>query len=152
MKVARVADDLPETVGETLVLPLRQEELTVDVHRHVTGRVRISTVTTEREEHVDEELTGERVEVEHVPVGRIVDAIPPVRTEGDTTIIPVVEEVLVVERRLMLREEVHMRRIRTVSRHQETVVLRQQHAVETREEPDVAETGEKFSQPASVHS
>ena len=56
--------------------------------------------------------------------------------EGDTTIIPVVEEIVVVERRLVLKEEVRIRRVSTTEQHQETVVLREQEAVITREEAD----------------
>lgn len=35
---------------------------------------------------------------------------PEIRTEGDVTIVPVLEEVLVVEKRLVLKEELHIRR------------------------------------------
>ena len=45
---------------------------------------------------------------------------------------PVVEEVVVVERRLLLREEVHIRRVRKAEQHTETVQLRVQDAVVTR--------------------
>ena len=45
---------------------------------------------------------------------------------------PVVEEVVVVERKLLLREEVHIRRVRATKQHVETVQLRQQEAVVTR--------------------
>ena len=62
--------------------------------------------------------------------------MPPISHEGDITIIPVVEEMVVVERRLVLKEEVRVRRVSTKERHQETVVLRQQEAVITREDPD----------------
>jgi hypothetical protein len=47
-----------------------------------------------------------------------------------------VEEIVVVERRLVLKEEVRVRRVSTKAQHRETVVLRQQEAVVTREEPD----------------
>jgi stress response protein YsnF len=62
--------------------------------------------------------------------------VPPIRQEGDITIIPVVEEVVIVERRLVLKEEVRVRRLSTKEQHQETVVLRKQEAVVTRERPD----------------
>jgi hypothetical protein len=39
---------------------------------------------------------------------------------------------LVVERRLMLKEEIHIKRVRTTERHQEKVTLRSQEAVVTR--------------------
>ena len=58
-----------------------------------------------------------------------VEKPPPVRTEGDVLIVPVVEEV-VVERRLMLSEELHIRRERTseevdipVTRHSQRVLV-----------------------------
>ena len=96
--------------------------------------MQVSTVTREHERFVDEMLNHERVEIERVPIGRPVDAIPPVRQEGDTTIMSVVEETIVVERRLILKEEVRIRRLRASERHQETVVLRKQEAVITRVE------------------
>ena len=102
--------------------------------RKMHSTVRVATVTHEHEQLVDEALTHERVEIEHVPVGRAVDAVPPVREEGDTTIFPVMEEVVVVERRLVLKEEIRIRRLRSTERHQETVVLRTQDAVVTRTE------------------
>lgn len=92
------------------------------------------TVTHTRDRLIDEELAHERVEVERVPIGRMVTTAPPVREEGDTTIIPVVKEIVVVERRLMLTEEVRVRRVRVAVRHVETVPVREQEAVVTRVE------------------
>jgi len=57
--------------------------------------------------------------------------MPAVRDEGDTIVIPIVEEVLVIERRLLLKEEVRVRRVRSTERHQETVTLRHHEAVVT---------------------
>jgi len=96
----------------------------------------VALVTGTREQLIDEELTQVRVEIERVPIDRAVDVVPPIRQEGDITIIPVVEEIVVVERRLVLNEEVRVRRVSTKEQHRETVVLRQQDAVVTREEPD----------------
>ena len=124
---------MTETI-ETIALPLLAEELTVDRQRRDTARVQVHVRTTERSVQVDEALTQERVEVTRVPIGRMVERMPPVREEDGVTIIPVVEEVLVVERRLVLREEVHLRRYRTVEKHEETVVLRQQEASVERHE------------------
>jgi stress response protein YsnF len=93
-------------------------------------------VTGTREQLIDEELTQVRVEIDRVPIDRAVDVVPPIRQEGDITIIPVVEEIVVVERRLVVKEEVRVRRVSTKEQHQETVVLRQQEAVVTREGPD----------------
>ncbi len=86
-------------------LQLLAEELSVTKETLEAGRVRISTTTHEREALIDEDLARERIEIETVPIGRRIDAVPEMRQERDTTIIPVVGEVLVVERRLMLKEE-----------------------------------------------
>ena len=84
------------------------------------------------DETVEVDLNHDHVVVERVAVGRIVEAIPPVRQEGDVTILPVVEEEVVITRRLILTEEVHMRRVRTVTRHTETMALRKQTISVTR--------------------
>jgi stress response protein YsnF len=97
-----------------------------------TGKVEIARRTTERAETLHEELANERVEIKHVPIGRVIDRMPEIRQVGDTTIVPVVEEILVTEKRLVLKEEVHLQRVRTVRTHPETVMLREQQAVITR--------------------
>ena len=117
----------------TLTMPLLAEALVV-ARRRTHRTVRVTTVTHEHEQLVDEALTHERVEIERVPIGRTVEAVPPIREEGDMTIFPVVEEVVVVERRLVLEEEVRIRRLRSTERHQEVVTLRTQDAVITRTE------------------
>ena len=117
-------------------LQLFAEELSVAKETLETGRVRISTHTNEREAVVDEDLARERVEIETIPLGVQIDTVPEVRQEGDTTIIPVVEEQLVVKRRLMLKEEIRIRRVRSTEHHQEKVKLRYQEAVVTRQEDE----------------
>ena len=124
---------MTDTDPRALTLPLLAETLVV-ARRRMHSTVRVATVTHEHGHLVDEALTHERVEIEHVPVGRTVETVPPVREEGDTTIFPVVEEVVVVERRLVLKEEIRIRRLRSTERHQETVTLRTQDAVITRTE------------------
>jgi uncharacterized protein (TIGR02271 family) len=91
-----------------LVLPVIEETLAVDTRPVETGRVRIRKVVTEREELVDPPLLREEVVIERVPVNRVVEGPLPVRYEGDTMIISLLEEVLVVDTRLLLTEEVHI--------------------------------------------
>lgn len=119
--------------GQTLEL---KAETLVVTKRIVTGAtVQVSTVTREVEQAVDEQLDHELVDVERVPIGRIVEAVPEIREEDGVTIVPVVEEVVVVERRLVLKEEVRITRRRVQSRHVETASLRKQEAVVTRTSP-----------------
>lgn len=124
------------TVATTdAVLPLYAEEIAV-ARRNVERRVQVHVHTVTREHPVDELLTHERVEIERVAIGRPVDAIPADREEGDTTVIPVVEEVVVVHRQLVLREELRIRRVRVTEHHRETVSLRAQEAVVERFDPE----------------
>jgi uncharacterized protein (TIGR02271 family) len=111
------------------VLRLLQEEVSFDRERVETGRVRVRTVTREHEETVEVPLTKEYVEVERVPIGREIEAMPASRQEGDVTIVPVVEEIVVTRRKLVLKEEVHLRLVRTTEQHRESVVLRRHEAV-----------------------
>jgi uncharacterized protein (TIGR02271 family) len=110
------------------VIPLFEEELSVAKRVVDTARVQVSRTTHSYQQVVDELLQHEKVEVERITVDRPVDAIPPIRREGDVMIIPVVEEVLKVERHLVLKEEVHIRRVKQTERYQETVTLRRQEA------------------------
>jgi|HubBroStandDraft_4_1064222.scaffolds.fasta_scaffold81884_2 stress response protein YsnF len=121
---------------EDLHIPLHEEEVSLSRREIKKANVQVALVTGTREQLIDEELTHVRVEIERVPIDRTVEVAPPTRQEGDITIIPVVEEIVVVERRLVLKEEVRVRRVSTKEQHQETLVLRQQEAVVMREEPD----------------
>ena len=129
---------MPDQEQQTkdLRIPLHVEEISVSRRETKKANVQVALVTGTREQLIDEELTHVRVEIERVPIDQPVEAVPPIRQEGDITIIPVVEEVVIVERRLVLKEEVRVRRVSTKEQHQETVVLRQQEAVVTREGPD----------------
>jgi uncharacterized protein (TIGR02271 family) len=121
------------------VIPLLVEELSVAKRVVETARVRVSRVTHDHQQLVDELLNHEKVEVERVPVDRPVDAMPSIRQEGEVTIIPVVEEVLKVERCLVLKEEVHIRRVKTTERHQEQVTLRKQEVLVSRTQIEQSE-------------
>jgi stress response protein YsnF len=121
---------LPE--ADEMVLPLHTEEILVTRRRVEGDTVRVTTVTRQQERLVNETLTHERVEIERVPIGRVVDQVPPVREEGNTTIMSVIEEIIVIERRLILKEEVRLRRVRVTENHRETVMVREQDAVITR--------------------
>jgi uncharacterized protein (TIGR02271 family) len=107
-----------------LVLPVIQEALDVRTRRVETGRVRITKVIHEREELVDVPLVQEEVTIERRLINRVVEGPLPVRYEGDTMIISLLEEVLVVDTRLLLKEEVHITTRRTETHTPERVTLR----------------------------
>jgi stress response protein YsnF len=115
-------------------IPLTSEELRVDKRSVVTGRVRVKTLVDSFEEVVKETLKTECVQTTRVEIGKEIETVPSVRTEGDTTIIPVVEEVLIVEKRLFLKEEIHIRRVLSNDEVEVPVKLRKQRAVVERKE------------------
>ena len=121
-----VSDKPPRS--DEAVIPVLAEELAVTKRKVQTGGVRVRKLLQEREELVDISLVKEHVDVSHVMIDREVDAPPPVRREGDTTIIPIIEEVLIVEKRLRLKEEIHITRHTRTERHQERVTLRHEEA------------------------
>ena len=116
------------------VLKLVAEEADVSKRRVATGRVDVRTVTDTVDEIVRSTLQGDSVDVTRVSVDRTVGEAPAVRTEGDLTIVPVLEEVLVIEKRLLLKEEVHIRRTSRSEDIETTVPLRRQRAVVERHE------------------
>jgi uncharacterized protein (TIGR02271 family) len=124
--------ETPADQARETVIPLFEERLAVTRQVVPTARVQVSRVTHSREELVDELLSREKVEVERVAIGQPVETMPPVREEGDYLIIPVVEEVLKIERVLVLKEEVRIRRVQHTERYQERVTLRSQQAVVNR--------------------
>jgi|GEM_PF-484512 len=129
--------------GHATVVPLAVEQVRVDRRRVATGRVRVRKVVREEEAIVDEPLTRTRAEIEHKPVNTWVEDLPPIRTENDTVIIPVVEEVLVVTRRLRLVEEIHVSRRQETFHAPQRVTLRREEAVVERLSADRATNGER---------
>lgn len=111
-----------------LVLPVVQEELDVSTRRVKNG-VRVTKQVSEREETVDEPTIREEVEIERVPRNQVLENSPEPYYEGDTLVIPVVEEELVVEKRLVLKEEVRITKRREEIRLPQQVTLRTENAV-----------------------
>lgn len=119
--------------GDQTIFQLAEETLRVGKRTVERGRVRVIKRVVERQETVDQRLLREEVTVERIPVNRVVEQAEPVRYEGDTTIIPLYEEVLVFEKRLMLVEEVRVTRRQTERRDPQTVTLRREEVVVERD-------------------
>ncbi|ANY85006.1 hypothetical protein BB934_43090 (plasmid) [Microvirga ossetica] len=113
------------TVSEE-VIPLVEETATVSTRQAVTGRVRVR-ITDTIEELAHAEVLQETVEVTRVPVDKVVEIAPEIRTEGDVTIVPVLEE------------ELHIRRRVKSEAVEVPVTLRKQRAIVERLVPDAPE-------------
>ena len=120
----------------TEIIPVLEETLTVTKKRVVTGSVRVATRTEAYEAIADVTLDHDVVEVTRVPIGRAIDSVPDTRTEDGVTIIPVVEERLVVVKQLYLREELHVRRHTEREAVRTPVELRRQAVVIERLDQD----------------
>lgn len=127
---------MTDTRNETVTIPIAEETFSVSKREVETGRVSVRTVIDEHQEMVREALTRTQVEVERVPIDVEVSAIPLPRTEGDTLIIPVVEEVLYVRKALVVTEEIRLHRKTSTEKVEQPVTVRSQRAVVEREDPD----------------
>ncbi|RZI54678.1 MAG: DUF2382 domain-containing protein [Pseudomonas sp.] len=136
--------NLMTSVSERLVVPLIEESLVVDKRVIDQGGYRIVKRVEVREEVVDEPLLAHTVQVERRAIGRLLPSmeIPASRQEGDTLIVSIVEEVLVTEKRLMLKEELHITHSQAVTHHAETFSLRSEHVAIERLEPGTSPTSE----------
>jgi len=128
---------LDEAVGEseTTVIPLIEEQAIVSKRQVPGGRVRISKVVREREETVHTTLAHQETDVTRIPVGEFVSEPEQTRQEGDKVIVPVYEEVLVVEKRLRLRERLVITRRLVETDQDQPVLLRTEEATVERLEP-----------------
>lgn len=114
---------------ETVVVPVVAEKLELEKRKIESGGVRIRKIVHEREEVIDEPLIREEAQVKRVPINRVVDGPIPIRYVGDTMIISILEEVLVVEKRLMLKEELHVTKSEVETYKPQRVVLRSEEAM-----------------------
>ncbi len=124
------------TTGVEEVIPIVEEKAHLEKREVTTGKVRVHTRVDVVQETVRASLEEEIVEVTRVPINREIDHAPEVRTENGVTIIPVVEEVLVVEKRLVLKEELHIRRNVRTEDVEIPVELRKQRAEVEHTRPD----------------
>lgn len=119
---------------ESRSIPVIEESVDIHKERIETGKVSIRKIVREEELNVDIPINHEQVEIESIAINKYVDSPPKVRQEGDTTIIPILKEV--IEKRLVLVEEVRVTK-RIIQTHStENVTLRKEDVVVERERID----------------
>ncbi len=91
----------PDAVSapDSRVIPIVEEQAVILKRKTLTEGVRVRTVVHEDEAVINEPVASETIEVERVPLDRWVEGPVPVRQEGDTTIVTLLEEVVVTEKR-----------------------------------------------------
>lgn len=123
-----------------LAIPVLEETARIEKRVVNSGQVSVSTRVHERDEVIETLLRNKSVEVERIRMDQPVQVVPGIREEGDMLIVPVVEEVLFVEKRLVLREEIRIRRTSTMQPTEQTVRLRREEATVTRSSPENSNT------------
>ena len=108
------------------VIPVVEETLQIGKRSVTRGVVQLSKQVVARQETVDIPLQQERVKLERVSVNQVVSEAAPVRYEGDTMIVSLYEEVLVVSKQLTLVEEVRITTVRSEHRDPQQVTLRRE--------------------------
>ena len=111
-----------------VVIPVVEEEVVAGARPVKTGSVRVDKHVRRRIRRVETPLLHEEVEVRRVPVNRVVTEQPRVRRRGDLIIIPVVEEELVITKRLVLKEEIYLQKTRTKERFVQQVAVDHERA------------------------
>lgn len=109
-----------------VVIPVVEETAEVVKRPVERGSVRVSKVVTERVETIDTSTLEDEIEIEHVARNTWLEKPAEARHEGDTLIVPVMEEVTVVEKRILLREELYIRRKQVHKPASEEVRLRRE--------------------------
>lgn len=117
-----------EEVAEQ-TLRLREEELVARKVMEEVGRVQVRTHTEEFPGRLEVEAIREEVEVEHVPVGQVVNERKGPWEEDGVLIVPIYEEQLVVSKRLVLKEHLRVRRYQTTDRQVFEDTLRRERVV-----------------------
>jgi uncharacterized protein (TIGR02271 family) len=112
-----------------VAVPVIEEELVTGRREVKTGSVRIRKRVQRIRKSIEMPVVKDAVRVERVPVNRVVKEIPAIREEQGRLVIPVVEEEIVVRRRLVLREEIHVIRSKVTERAAADVDVAREHAV-----------------------
>jgi uncharacterized protein (TIGR02271 family) len=125
---AQFSQQEDDNLKETVVIPVINENVSINKKIVETRKIRVSKKVNEADEFVNTPLIHEEVDVQRIPINKYVDDMPePVRYEGDTMIIPVLKEVSVV--RIMLVEEIHVTKKRVQTQDAQNISLRKEEII-----------------------
>jgi len=122
---------------EPIVIPVIEEELSIGKKVVESAKVKISKTVSEEQVTLTEPVISEELIVERISVNKMQETTPVVRHEGNKTIIPVIKEVLVVEKKIVLVEEIHVTRkeVKSYVKHSDTI-RKEEIQVERFKNPD----------------
>ena len=121
----RVDDSSEEQ--STKALPVIEEVVHVTKQTVETGKVIAAKTIKEEVAEVSVSLNRDDVIIERIPIGKYIELeAPESRYEEDTLIIPIVKEELVIQKRLVLVEEIRITKRIAKSEFSERVTLRKE--------------------------
>ncbi len=135
-----INDSFEKSTTELKVMPVIQEFVHVGKQVVETGRVSATKSVKEEVADISVTLNRDDIRIERIPIGEYIESdAPESRYEGDTLIIPVVKEELVIQKRLVLIEEIRITKNLATTEFSEQVTLRKEE-VEIRRESNELNT------------
>jgi uncharacterized protein (TIGR02271 family) len=128
----KINKDSIDAGNNDIVIPVIEEEVTIDKKLVEKGGIIISKTIGTDETVVEIPLTSEHLKIEHIQMNEFQESHPGIRYEGDTIVIPVVREVLV--KKLLLVEEIRISKETSTEIHSENVSLRKDEITIKRKE------------------
>lgn len=122
-------NDLEEISSDLLTFPVIEEKPVINKKIIDTAEINIKKSVSEHPEIVECTLAKEEFQVERIPIHEVREEREEpaqIRIEGDDTFIPVQEEILVVQKKILVKEELRIRKIRTEHNEKVTVNLRKE--------------------------
>lgn len=116
------------------IIPVMEEEVVIDKKIVSRGGITVTKQVITEEISVDTPVQTEHIDVERIPVNQYVQDHPEIRHEGETMIIPVLKEV--IEKRLLLVEEIRITRRQTTETRQEKITLSGEKVTITEKSPE----------------
>jgi stress response protein YsnF len=128
---------IPDDIQGGKVIPVIEEQVVVGTKRVEKASILIEKKIKTEEVSVDVPLTGQSYDIQRIPKNDYLESIPEIWHEGDTTVIPVVKEVMV--KKILLTEEIRITKKIQVTEGTENVSLKKEEVTITRKENDVAD-------------
>jgi uncharacterized protein (TIGR02271 family) len=133
-----------QTSQQSAVIPVIEEQIRIEKQVVESGVVRVSKKVHEEQVTVDVPLIHEEHDVERIEINQYVDEPPAVRHDGATMIIPVLREEVVIQKRLVLVEELRITKKLVQTKKQEEVTLRKEEVIVERQSSDKPSAGSEL--------
>ena len=124
---------IDESNDAAITIPLGSEEVELSKRVVQQAVVRIQTKVREEERIIETRLLKDEITVEHVELNLPIESPLEPRYDGEVLIIPVIEEVLVVRKQLVLKEELRITQRSVARPYAQAVLLRHEEATVERE-------------------